>query len=197
MDLYLRDWRENGGKQTIGLKSGLNMLEAEIDGMGYIQYWTDTEVAAPAVKIHVCYGNEFGFWDVRAGHTNEDWKRILSLANTCTERLNITNAMLDVLGERVQLINTVNAFNIHCPSDIASVMNMHDELMQIEYTVMGLVKIMQYLEIECWVFVPGEVLLIGMVLVLIILIRNKKCLIKEAFFRIFGCSGMNSAMVIR
>lgn len=140
MDLYLRDWRENGGKQTIGLKSGLNMLEAEIDGMGYIQYWTDTEVAAPAVKIHVCYGNEFGFWDVRAGHTNEDWKRILSLANTCTERLNITNAMLDVLGERVQLINTVNAFNIHCPSDIASVMNMHDELMQIEYTVMGLVK---------------------------------------------------------
>lgn len=48
--------------------------------------------------------------------------------------------MLDVLGERVQLINTVNAFNTYCPDDIMSIMNMHDELMQIEYMMMGLVK---------------------------------------------------------
>lgn len=32
----------------------------------------------------------------------------LNLANICVQRLNVTNAMLDVLGERVQLINTVN-----------------------------------------------------------------------------------------
>ena len=57
------------------------------------------EVYEPAVKVHVCYGNEIGFWDVRAGHTNEDWKRILNLANICVQRLNVTNAMLDVLGE--------------------------------------------------------------------------------------------------
>ena len=54
--------------------------------------------------------------------------------------MNVTNAMLDVLGERVQLINTVNAFNTYCPDDIMSIMNMHDELMQIEYMMMGLVK---------------------------------------------------------
>lgn len=140
IELYIRDWRENGGSQTIVLKSGLNMLKAEIDGMGYVQYWTDTEDALPGMKIHVCYGNEIGFWDTRAGHTNEDWKRILKLANTYIQRLNITNAMLDVLGEHVQLINTVNAFNNNCPSDIVSVMSMHDKLMYIEYKMMGLVK---------------------------------------------------------
>jgi hypothetical protein len=140
LELYIRDWRENGESQTIGLKRGLNTVESRIAGMGYIQYWTDTEVTAPAVKIHVCYGNEVGFWDMRVGHTNEDWKRILNLANICVQRLNVTNAMLDVLGERVQLINTVNAFNTYCPDDIMSIMNMHDELMQIEYMMMGLVK---------------------------------------------------------
>ena len=140
LNLYIKDWREGGENQTIRLKSGLNTIITTVDGTGYIQYWTDMEVYEPAVKVHVCYGNEIGFWDVRAGHTNEDWKRILNLANICVQRLNVTNAMLDVLGERVQLINTVNAFNTYCPDDIMSIMNMHDELMQIEYMMMGLVK---------------------------------------------------------
>lgn len=140
LNLYIKDWREGGDNQTVGLKSGLNTIITKVDGTGYIQYWTDTESHEPAVKVHVCYGNEIGFWDVRAGHTNEDWKRILNLANICAQHLNITNAMLDVLGERVQLINTVNAFNTYCPDDIVSIMNMHDELMQIEYMMMGLVK---------------------------------------------------------
>lgn len=155
------------------------------------------EVYEPAVKVHVCYGNEIGFWDVRAGHTNEDWKRILNLANICVQRLNVTNAMLDVLGERVQLINTVNAFNTYCPDDIMSIMNMHDELMQIEYMMMGLVKTMQFPEIVCWVCVHGEDPLIGMALVLIFPIVNKLCLIKEFFFRISGYSGMNLVMAIK
>ncbi|MGR5576128.1 M60 family metallopeptidase [Bacteroides thetaiotaomicron] len=140
LSLYIKDWREGGDNQVVSLKSGLNTIEPNVEGKGYIQYWTDTEVSEPAVKVHVCYGNEIGFWDVRAGHTNEDWKRILNLANICVQRLNVTNAMLDVLGERVQLINTVNAFNTYCPDDIMSIMNMHDELMQIEYMMMGLVK---------------------------------------------------------
>lgn len=140
VNLYIRDWREEGGKQTIELKSGLNTLEAKVDGMGYIQYWTDKKIDPRSVKIHVCFGNEMGFWDKRAGHKNEDWKRILNLANTCAQRLNIVNAMLDVVGEHVQLINTVQDFNTYCPNDIESIVNMHDELMLIEYSVMGLVK---------------------------------------------------------
>lgn len=141
LDLYICDWRANvREKQTIGLKSGLNIVDVNVDGTGYMQYWTKTDVPEPAVKVHVCYGNEIGFWDVRAGHTNADWKRILALANDCAQRLNISNAMIDISGELVQLINTVQAFNTHCPDDIEDVAKMHDELMTIEYTLMGLVK---------------------------------------------------------
>lgn len=140
INLYIKDWRENGGQETIALKAGLNVITPTVEGMGYIQYWTNTNVSLPEVEIHVCFGNEIGFWDVNAGHTNEDWRRILAMALDKSQQLNITNAMMDVLGKHVQLINTVNAFNTHCPADIVTVMEMHDQLMFIEYSIMGLVK---------------------------------------------------------
>ena len=138
--LFIKDWRENGGQQTIALKAGLNMIVPTIEGMGYIQYWTPTDASLPAVNIHVCYGNEIGFWDLKAGHTNADWKRILPMAVTKSQQLNLMNAMIDVLGEHVQLVNTVNAFSLYCPDDIEAILDMHDELMLIEYSMMGLVK---------------------------------------------------------
>lgn len=141
INLYICDWRKNNrDKQTIKLKRGLNTLETPIDGLGYIQYWTETETANPPVKVHVCQGNEIGFWDIRAGHQNDDWKRILRLANQCAQRLHITNAMIDVLGEHIQLVNTVQAFNTYCPDDIEGIISKHDELLRIEYSMMGLVK---------------------------------------------------------
>jgi len=140
LNLFIRDWRDGGDRQNFGLKKGLNTLRVTTDGVGYIQYWTDTDEPEIPVKIHVCNGNELGFWDVRAGHTNEDWKRILGIANDCMQRLNISNAMIDVLGEQVQMVNKVECFNSFCTEDIAGVMKAHDRLLMIEYTLMGLVK---------------------------------------------------------
>lgn len=141
LKLYIRDWRENGGNQTIVLLPGLNTIEVTTDGVGYIQYWTETDLDTPHhVNVHFCYGIELGFWDVRAGHDNEYWKTMLQNAVSTASKEGIANAMMDVCGEKVQLINKVDAFNTHCPNDIESVMKAHDELMTIEYTVMGLVK---------------------------------------------------------
>lgn len=141
MTLYIHDWRGSNNKETFSLKPGLNMIKPKIEGSAYIQYWTKSdEEVLPDVKVHMCFGNEIGFWDVRAGHTNADWKRILNLAVTNSLRLNIENATIETSGELVQLINTVNAYNTYCPNDIESVMKMHDDLMMIEYTTMGLAK---------------------------------------------------------
>lgn len=140
LNLHIRDWRENGANQTVGLKRGMNTLTPEVNGTGYIQYWTDTDDTSLDVKVHVCNGEEIGFWDTRAGHTNEDWPRILKLAEDCAVRLNLENAMLDVLGERIQLINKVTAFRNYSPIDIQAVVDMHDELLDIEYSMIGLVK---------------------------------------------------------
>lgn len=147
LTLHIRDWRKNFDesndvkRQEFSLRKGMNVVKPTIDGTGYIQYWTDSEDnALDDVNVHVCNGEEIGFWDVRAGHTNEDWLRILKLAEDCTTRLNIENAMLDVLGEHVQLVNKVTAFRQYCPDDIQTIMDLHDELMQIEYSMIGLVK---------------------------------------------------------
>ena len=141
MKLYIKDWSVYGGSsQTVSLISGLNIVETTTQGNGYIQYWTETNLEIPkSVNVHICYGIELGFWDVRQ-HDNDDWKRILKNAVDCVAKENIENAMFDACGELVQLVNKLDAFNTYCPNDIVSVMNKHDELMAIEYTMMGLYK---------------------------------------------------------
>lgn len=139
--LYIKDWRENGGQQTVSLKPGLNIVETSTDGAGYIQYWTEQDIDIPkTVNVHICYGIEIGFWDVRADHNNEYWKQMLQKAVATVKKENIPNAMMDVCGKLVQLVNTVSAFNNYSPNDIKSVIDTFDELMTIEYTVMGAVK---------------------------------------------------------
>lgn len=138
--LYIRDWRNGGKSQTQYLYKGLNVITPSVDGNGYIQYWSGTDEPLPDVNIHVCYGNEIGFWDVRAGHTNADWKRILDKAVKTTQLLEIDNGMMDMLGEYVQMTNTVNSFKKYCQDDIEGAVAMHDELMKIEYGMMGLFK---------------------------------------------------------
>lgn len=141
LKLYIKDWREDGGNQTILLKPGLNIIDVSTDGSGYVQYWTTQDMDTPkTVNIHFCYGIELGFWDVRAKHDNDYWKKMLQKAVTIAEKENITNAMMDVCGNLVQIINTVNAFNTYCPDEITGVINNFDDLMTIEYKVMGLEK---------------------------------------------------------
>lgn len=140
LNLHIRDWREGGGNQTLALVSGINLIQPKNDGNGYIQYWTETELDIPkAVNVHICYGIELGFWDIRQ-YDNEDWKRIIKNAAEIVTKENIQTAMFDVCGELVQLVNTLDAFNTYCPNDIVSVMVKHDELMKIEYETMGLYK---------------------------------------------------------
>lgn len=140
MTLYINDFRSGGSAVSYKLKTGLNAIESSVSGNGYIRYWTENGLAAPAVNVHVVYGHEIGFWDKRAGHTNADWKRILQLAMECSSTQDITNAMIDVLGERIQLVNTVAAFRQYCSSNVEDLMLWHDSIMNIEYRMMGFFK---------------------------------------------------------
>lgn len=138
--LCIKDFRSGGGTATYKLKTGLNAIEPSVAGNGYIRYWINNYTTAVPVNVHVAYGHEIGFWDKRAGHENADWARILELAQTCASTQNITNAMIDVLGERIQLVNTVSAFKQYCPSNVSDLMMWHDSIMNIEYRMMGLFK---------------------------------------------------------
>lgn len=135
VELYIKDFRSGGKAVSYKLKDGLNAIEPTVSGSGYIRYWRDDYITAPTVAVHVVFGHEIGFWDKRAGHTNNDWQRILALASQ-----DITNAMIDVLGDRIQLVNTVSAFRQYCSSDIENLMMWHDSIMGIEYRMMGFLK---------------------------------------------------------
>lgn len=140
VELYIKDFRSGGGSVAYKLKSGLNAIEPSVSGNGYIRYWRSDYASAPAVKVHVVFGHEIGFWDKRAGHSNEDWKRILGLAWKLSSDQSITNAMIDVLGDRIQLVNTVEAFRKYCFLDVEELVMWHDSIMNIEYRMMGLFK---------------------------------------------------------
>ena len=138
--LYIRKFDENGGAEKITLEKGLNIITPTVSGNGYIQYWSEADESLSPIKIHVVYGNELGFWDVRQNDTNESWRALLQRALKLQENKNIPSLMLDILGERVQLCNTVDAFNQYAPEKITNVLEMHDQLVDLEYTLMGLKK---------------------------------------------------------
>lgn len=134
------DFRNPQVVSTITLKEGINFITPTNSGNAYIQYWRKDSTPLNPVKIHFCNAIELGFWDVRQGHTDEDWKRILKLAVDNSAKHQITNAMISIAGERVQLINTVGAFEKYTAEKISETVSMHDELLYHEYVMMGLVK---------------------------------------------------------
>lgn len=138
LNLAIADYREGGKKSVLTLREGLNIITPVHSGNGYIQYWTKDETADVDVDIHFCFGKQIGYWDIRRGDTDASWTEILDMAKKSAT--NIPNAMMDILGQRVQLQNTVNAFVKCAPNAIQAVVDMHDRMLDFEYSMMGLVK---------------------------------------------------------
>ncbi len=95
----------------------------------------------PEIQMSIfifCFGKQIGYWDVRRGDTDATWPEILERAKRSA--VDIPNAMMDILGQRVHLQNTVNAFAKCAPNAIQAVVDMHDRMLDFEYLMMGLVK---------------------------------------------------------
>ena len=136
--LAITDFRDKGATEKIVLVEGINTFATKVSGSGYIQHYTDGVTMLPNVNIHFAYGDEVGFWDIRNGDTQEDYENVLSMAEKCYAKLQHTDGFMSVAGEKSQLINTVSAFKKHC-YDITRIIEIHDQILEIEYTMMGLV----------------------------------------------------------
>lgn len=156
LELGIYDWRgcdenhkegSSGGElkrgwNMLSLHKGLNVITAPRDGTGYLHYWTEDAAALPDVRIHFCMGNQIGFWD-KTVHDDADWPRILRLARACATERKIKKPMMDVSGNLVQMINTLDAFERNCNGKdlkVSEWIGRFDRLMEIEYRTMGLVK---------------------------------------------------------
>ena len=139
--LCITDFREEGGgAHSVTLREGMNVFTPRFSGNGFIQYYTRGTEALPDIKVHFVFGHEVGFWDVNYGHTNADWKQLLGRAKMCYNKLNHKDGYFTTCGKYSQLLNTLDAFEQWCPTDIERLMIQHDSVLILSYDLMGLSK---------------------------------------------------------
>lgn len=112
------------------LKPGINIITIKRSGNAYINYFDDNARKAPKIKIHFVTGKVNGYFDV-AKHTNEDWDRLLD---------NAVSPIMDARGKHVQVAYPVEYFNEFTRGKGVELMSNYDKMMNLQYTLMGLVK---------------------------------------------------------
>lgn len=127
--LLVRDFPKDKESYYL-LKNGLNVIELKNGGTAYFSYYTENHKIVPKVKVHILGGKVNGFFDSSI-HKAEDWAPILN--KTCAP-------VLDIVGKHVQLIYATEQLKQYCPERGLELINLYDEIIDIQYEMMGLVK---------------------------------------------------------
>lgn len=125
VNLGTKDWADS----EYPLKNGTNKISIQNDGNGYIKYYTDKK-SAPSIGIEIEGGTPIGYFDA-ARHTNEDWKKLLSKAQT---------TILDIKGKYTNLAYPVKALKEQCPENGAELIKLYDDIILLQLRFMGLEK---------------------------------------------------------
>lgn len=122
--------RDTSRSATYPLEPGVNRLRVSDAGLGYIQYFTGGRSGLEPVKIHVCGGEVNGVY--RLGETSAaQWRSMLAGARS---------NMIDLVGNRCQLLYPVAGLRKHSPHDARELVAFYDEVVDIQYRMMGLHK---------------------------------------------------------
>lgn len=133
VSLKYRNWA-TGVTGSYALKSGINYISAPQSAdmaQTYISYYTNNYETAQPIKIHIFGGLVNRVFDINKGHTNQDWKEILAAA---------PGAFLDIVGKYTNLSYRLAELKSYCPSKGVELINVYDEIIKLEYEMMGLVK---------------------------------------------------------
>lgn len=129
--LKIRDFGpDKSGEKTYELKNGLNIIDVDNKGLGYISYYTPKFETAPKVRINIMSGEVNGIFDASV-HNNEDWKKLLDSA-ACE--------VVDMVGRHVHLVYPVAQLKEGCPENGVEIMQLYDYIINQQHEVMGLVK---------------------------------------------------------
>lgn len=129
--IRITDFGKVGGDSSYRLEKGINIITPQNSGNGYIQYYSDNRSAKiDDVKIHIIGGQVNGYFDV-AKNNNEDWKALLDREGS---------TVLDIMGERVQLIYTKESLKKYSPNNGVELISAYDSIMTIQHEIMGLNK---------------------------------------------------------
>lgn len=128
---------------SYNLKEGLNKININQGGLGYIAYHTkdkyplfpadDKEVELindKMIPIHFIFGKVNGYFD-SSKHTNDDWKTMIA---------NAPFKEFDVVGKRAHVTWTTEDYRTYKTEDILTIIGNLDRLVLLEQQFMGLKK---------------------------------------------------------
>lgn len=125
-ELIVHDFGPKGEDEVFPLHEGENVLPVSKGGLAYINYRSETPDTAAPLRVTIKGGTVNG---VFTRHDNaETWKKLLAHA---------VAPMLDMVGERVQLVYDVEGLRKGCPEDGPAMLAQYDELMALEQRIMG------------------------------------------------------------
>ncbi|MDG5798918.1 M60 family metallopeptidase [Marinilabiliaceae bacterium ANBcel2] len=130
ISLRVKDFGRAGDDNSYVLNEGVNIIEMEGRGNGYISYYTLSYETAPEVKVHIASGDVNGVFDI-SKHDNDDGKVLLDGA---------VSDILDIMGERVQLAYSVNDLKSYSYNRLEDLTLLYDSIVSSQQTMMGLAK---------------------------------------------------------
>lgn len=128
--LRVHDFGPEQSDKNYPLENGINIIQIENTGLGYISYYTDDFAKAPKLAIHIPSGKVNGVFNSSV-NTNEDWKKLLDNAVAST---------IDIKGKHVQLAYPIEELKKFCPDKGLELINLYDRLISFQHEIMGLVK---------------------------------------------------------
>ncbi len=126
ISLVVHDFGESGRQTRYPLKVGANNIKMSSQGLAYIDYRSEQPQQAPAIKVSIEGGEINGLFGL--SDSKEDWVRLLAGAKT---------DMIDLIGNRVQLVFNVKALRENCPEDGPALLALYDEIIAQQQKLMG------------------------------------------------------------
>ena len=118
-------------KKQIPLKEGINIIDVETPANVYISYFTEDAGKAPKIPVHFVTGKANGYFDTTRGDTNKDWVRLLDQA---------ISPIMDARGKYIQVAYPVEFLKKFTKDRGTELINAYDQLIGIQYQLMGLDK---------------------------------------------------------
>ncbi len=135
VSLQLKNYNEaTGGNYNANtsyrLSNGVNIIQADREGLLYVQYFTPNHLNAQKVKLHFAFANVAGYFDNQI-HTKEDWTRILN-GNKYT--------YMDVVGAYAHLTFPTANYKRAAATTGLELINLYDDLVHKLREFMGFYK---------------------------------------------------------
>lgn len=111
------------------LNPGINKINVQKPGLGYVKFYTDNYQSRQPVCIHIAGGKVNGYFD-KSKHSSAEWKTLLG---------NSVHNYFDIIGEHVNLAYRVGDLERYCNDGMKLITN-YDKIVDVEHEVMGLTK---------------------------------------------------------